>query len=88
MHDIVADLEASVDNRRVALEAEVPKSPADLLRTTRADAVLFSPRSFERLTDEERADPRARRLRYVVDPVDLQRVGNQHGWRRLTAAVA
>ena len=47
--------------------------------------VLFSPRIWGKLTDAERADPRALEVRYVIDQHDLATLGLERRWQARAA---
>lgn len=83
-HNIAADLVAALGMDSGSIEVCVPRSPSRLLRSRRDDTVVFSPRSYEGLSAQERSSPRAHRLHYLIDEVDLATVADSLGWRRRT----
>lgn len=74
---ITADVEAGLPNDAVPLRTEVPTEPASLLGSAHDDTVLFSPSSWDRLTTDERADPRAKLLKFRIRESDLDRLQGQ-----------
>jgi len=66
---VLADVTALLGTRSVSLRVEVPEDPATLLRGR--TPVLFSPGSWDRLTDEHRRQPHAFLLSYRVSEADL-----------------
>lgn len=50
--------------------------------------LIFPPRVWADLTDEERADPRAIHLRFYIDPAELEALGENLGWSAFTSVRA
>jgi len=87
--NIVADLIAAGLDSRWRLEPHVYEPPERILEAGAARTpVLFSPRVWDRLSDDARADPRAVRLAYAFTPEALRSIGDHFGWRERSLATA
>ena len=80
---VAADLSVLLPEDRFQIRRRVAETPGDVLLHGRSRLpVLFPPRAWSRLTEAQRADPRALHLRYVFDLADLDRLGADLDLRR------
>lgn len=86
--NIVADLSNLFAPDQFSIEAVITKRPAKSLEGRGRTPVLFSPRTWSRLTDKERDHPRAFEVRYVFTREELESVGRHFRWRRRAAQTA
>lgn len=79
--NIAADLALLLPADRVRLSMRIVARAGDALRRRRpGEVLLFSPRLWGELSDEDRQMPAVREARYVFDPTDLEALGEQFGW--------
>ena len=85
--NIAADVAGILPPDRYDVVPVVEPTPgATLARSTRnRGPLLFAPRVWGTLTDEQRADPRAVEVRYIVDPHDLAELGLERRWQARAA---
>lgn len=72
MHSVLPELVQLLPEDRYRVEQLPVRRPADALASDDPAPVLFAPRLWSRLPDEERRDSRAHLLRYVIDPSSLE----------------
>lgn len=76
-----ADVEALFPPGTVPVEARVAPEPGDALTGVADDTLCcFAPRAWSRLGAELQGHPRARKVRYVVEPEALDALGRRLGW--------
>ncbi len=63
-------------------------NPGALLADGARDPILFSPRVWSELSDDDRAHPRAHEARYVFDARELEKLGVEQGWMPALAPTA
>jgi len=81
--NIAADLSVLFPGDRYRIEPHVVRRAGERLRgSNRRVPVLFTPRVWAALTAEEKAHPRAVKVRYVLTPAELEALGQHFGWRR------
>jgi len=79
--NIAADLALLLPDDRVRLSTRIVARAGDALRRRRpGEVLLFSPRLWGELSDEDRQMPEVREARYVFEPTDLEALGEQFGW--------
>jgi len=86
--NIAADLTNLFAPDEFSIEAAITKRPASLLDGRGRTPILFSPRTWSRLTRAEREHPRAFEVRYVFTREELDAVGRHFRWRRRAAQPA
>jgi hypothetical protein len=82
--NIAADLSVLFPPESFRIETRVIKRAGSVLATRGRTPVLFSPRVWATLTEEEQGDPRAHQVTYVFAGGELEKVGRQFGWRPKT----
>ena len=81
--NIASDLSLLIARSQYRVQSHVVRRPGELLSSPRSRArVLFSPRTWGKLTADERKDPRAVRVRYVFTDEEMESLGRRFGWRR------
>ncbi len=85
--NIAADLAGILPASRFALVPLVEATPGAALEQAGRGRgpLLFAPRVWGRLTEEQRADPRAVEVRYLIDPHDLAELGLERRWHTRAA---
>jgi hypothetical protein len=79
--NIAADLALILPKDRFDLSTRVVRRPAQaLVRRALGETLLFAPRMWGQLTEDERSRPRVFEARYVFDDRDLERIGRNFGW--------
>lgn len=79
---VAADLRALFHGRPIHVEPLVEAHPASVFPLEGSGPpILFPPRSWATLDEEQRAQPRALELRYVIDADDLAALGSAHHWQ-------
>lgn len=79
---IAADLSPLLEPLGVELAPLVVPDASDAFGAAgSARAILFSPRMWGALADEQRSDGRALEVRYLIDPSELRELGRGFGWR-------
>jgi GntR family transcriptional regulator len=87
--NIAADLAGILPASRFTIVPLVENAPgASLTAKARRGSgpVLFAPRVWGQLGDEQRGDSRALEVRYVVEPQDLAQLGLERGWQARAGA--
>jgi hypothetical protein len=80
--NIAADLKALLPADRFDVSPRVEtRAGATLATATAGTPVLFAPRVWAALSAARRADPRAIEIRYLIEPRDLDALGEAMGWR-------
>ena len=80
--NIAADLKALLSADRFDVTPRVETRAGATLATASAETpVLFAPRMWAALSAARRADPRAIEIRYLIEPRDLDALGEAMGWR-------
>ena len=80
--NIAADLKALLPADRFEVTPRVETRAGATLATASAPTpVLFAPRVWAALSAARRADPRAIEIRYLIEPKDLDALGETMGWR-------
>jgi len=80
---LVADLTALLGEQEVRIEPWLISDPATTtLGSDTGPPVLFPPRVWAGLPASVRSHPRAVEYRYVLDPQELQAIGQELGWGR------
>jgi hypothetical protein len=80
--NIAADLKALLPADRFDVTPRVESRAGATLATAPAETpVLFAPRVWAALSAARRADPRAIEIRYLIEPRDLDALGEAMGWR-------
>ena len=83
-----ADLTAILPPDQFRIETRIVQEPGAALDATEdATPVLFSPRLWWRLSEEQKQHPRAYEVRYVIAADDLRHLGRRFAWRPRSAAV-
>ncbi|HUO87176.1 MAG TPA: GntR family transcriptional regulator [Thermoanaerobaculia bacterium] len=82
---IAADLSLLLPSSRYRIEPSTVPDPGELLAAAGRTPLLFSPRLWDRLRDEQRADPRAFEVRYLIPPDELDALARHFGWARRAA---
>lgn len=77
---ILSDLSNLFPPERFRLTPHLLKTPASLLTGRDARLRLVAPRIWGSLSAGERADPRVMEIRYVFDPVQLDRLADELHW--------
>lgn len=86
--NITADLSLLFPPDAFRLVPRVVARPGELIGRTRArELLLLSPRLWGMLADAERHRPGAFEIRYVIEPGELQALGDSFGWQRAPADV-
>jgi DNA-binding transcriptional regulator YhcF (GntR family) len=80
--NIAADLESLFPRDRFQLKPKVVTSASEPLVADGRTPLIYTPRTWAALTDEQRADPRVIKATYVIAPDDRERLGDNFGWRR------
>jgi hypothetical protein len=79
--NIAADLRGVLRADRFDLMPTIESAPDAALATAPPGTpVLFSPREWGRLEPAQRADPRAIEIRYLIEPRDLESLGEELDW--------
>jgi DNA-binding transcriptional regulator YhcF (GntR family) len=79
--NLQSDLAALFPPETVPIAAHVSAAPGDALDATgRGELCCFAPRAWARLTSDQQNHPRARKVRYVVEPDALAALGRRLGW--------
>ena len=80
--NIAADLKALLPAARFEVTPRVETRAGAALATAPAGTpVLFAPRVWAALSAARRADPRAIEIRYLIEPKDMDALGETMGWR-------
>jgi GntR family transcriptional regulator len=82
---IAADLSLLLPSSRYRIEPRAVREPGELLAAKGRTPLLFSPRVWDRLGDDQRADPRAFEVRYLIPPDELATLARHFGWARRAA---
>ena len=78
-----ADLSVLLPPDRFRLETRVIRDANELLRDgKRRSHLMFTPRVWAKLSPQEKADPRAHAITYVIKDEDLEVLGPRLGWRQ------
>jgi GntR family transcriptional regulator len=88
---IAADVSVILAPLGVAPVPVMVTNPADAIAAAKpGETLLFSPRMWGALTDEQRSDGRSVEVRYVIDAAELAALGERLGWnsRRARAAAS
>jgi DNA-binding transcriptional regulator YhcF (GntR family) len=83
--NIAADLLPLLPAERFRVVPHVVRRPGELLEAGGSGPILFAPRLWGALRPEQRADPRAVEVRYVMPPEEIAALGDRFGWRRQAA---
>jgi GntR family transcriptional regulator len=85
--NIAADVAGILPPSRFDVAPVVESSPGATLEAPGRirGPLLFAPRVWGKLTEEQRADPRAVEVRYIVDPRDLAELGLERRWQARAA---
>jgi DNA-binding transcriptional regulator YhcF (GntR family) len=83
--NIAADLAGILPAERFEIVPVVERAPGATLRDRCPGPILFAPRVWGQLTEAQRSHPRALEVRYIIDPDDLARLGQEYGWRARAA---
>jgi hypothetical protein len=88
--NIAADLSVMLPPDRYRIQPVRVERAGDLFEAHLGRTpLLFSPRVWKDLTEEQRSDPRAFRVTYRFEPSALESLGEKHGWaRRAETAVS
>lgn len=79
--NIAADLALILPRERYQISTRVVRRPAQALARRAADETLmFAPRMWGELTEDERSRPQVLEARYLFDAEDLERIGRSFGW--------
>lgn len=76
-HNVLPDLTSLLRDVPATLETLVVDQPGSALAGADPDPVLFSPRLWAELDEDERSDPRSLLLRYVIEPGERLRVARE-----------
>jgi DNA-binding transcriptional regulator YhcF (GntR family) len=84
--NIASDLSVLFPADRYRIKPRVVQRAGELLESPQSRTpVLFSPRVWGQLSSAERNDARAIKVTYVIEPEELEAVGEHFGWRRRNA---
>lgn len=79
---IAADLSLILTGSDYRIEPRVVREPDELLRAARERRpILFSPRVWDRLSERQKADPRAIEVRYLFPADELQALASHFQWQ-------
>ncbi len=80
--NIIADLSLLFPEDRFLLKPRVTRTPRRLIGSaSKRTPLLFSPRLWDTLTEEERAQPHVHGVGYRFLPEELERIGHDFDWR-------
>ena len=82
-----ADVSAILRTDSYSIRPKVTQDPGELLGPRRRTPVLFSPRAWNALSDEQRAHPLAIEIRYSFPTEELQELGRELQWPRVKASL-
>lgn len=78
-HNVLPDLNSLIRDIPVTLESLVVDPPGSALPRAHPDPVLFSPRLWAELDEDQRSNPRSLLLRYVIEPAEMRRLFRDDG---------
>ena len=79
---ILGDLMGLLPTKRFSVAVQIVKQPGSpLARAKHGPFVLFAPRLWSMLTDQQRSHPRAVQLRYVIEAAALSGLARELGWQ-------
>jgi len=85
--NIAADLSVLFPVNRFSIEPHVVRRPGELLASSKRTPVLFTPRAWAGLSRDEQRDPRAFKVRYVIEPTELEEMGARFHWAPRRTAI-
>ncbi len=84
--NIAADMAGMLPAARFEVVPVVEEGPgATLAKSAPRGPILFAPRVWGKLSEAQRADPRAIEVRYIIDPRDLTELGLERRWQARAA---
>lgn len=84
--NIAADVSALLPEAEFRVVPAVVTRAGEILTPRRRQPVLFSPRAWGTLSEEQRAHPAALQVRYAFPPEELEAIGRHFRWRPVPAA--
>lgn len=83
--NIAADLVSVLPPDRFKVVPYVVKRPEELLEAGGSSPVLFAPRIWGALSPDQRSNPRAVEVRYVIPAEEASALSDRFGWRQRAA---